>query len=374
MNINNVSELGLKELFSLRSDPVLVLLIIYIFSVSVYAVAKGVNYDVDNAAIAVVDEDHSALSRNITAAFLPPQFKTPEAISAADIEQQLDNGKFLFIVSFPPNFEKDVLAGRQPQVQVLIDATAIAQAGNGANYIQEIIQREATSALSPGTQLDNMLPVKTRIRKLFNPNSSSVWFNSLMQVINSITILGVILTGAALIREREHGTVEHLLVMPVTPAEIMLAKIWANSLVILIASVLSLQLVVTWWLDVPVQGSILLYVIACILYLFSVTSLGIMLGIITNSMAQFALLLIPIVIMMYLLSGGTTPQESMPLFLQRVMMFSPSTHFVSLAQNILYRGAGFNSVWPELVILASIGAVFYSIALAKFRKAIVTMG
>lgn len=160
MNINNVSELGLKELFSLRSDPVLVLLIIYIFSVSVYAVAKGVNYDVDNAAIAVVDEDHSALSRNITAAFLPPQFKTPEAISAADIEQQLDNGKFLFIVSFPPNFEKDVLAGRQPQVQVLIDATAIAQAGNGANYIQEIIQREALSALSPGTQLDNMLPVK----------------------------------------------------------------------------------------------------------------------------------------------------------------------------------------------------------------------
>ena len=90
MNINNVSELGLKELFSLRSDPVLVLLIIYIFSVSVYAVAKGVNYDVDNAAIAVVDEDHSALSRNITAAFLTPQFKTPEAISAADIEQQLD--------------------------------------------------------------------------------------------------------------------------------------------------------------------------------------------------------------------------------------------------------------------------------------------
>ena len=145
-------------------------------------------------------------------------------------------------------------------------------------------------------------------------------------------------------------------------------------MVILVASVLSLQLVVNWWLDVPVQGSLLLYIFACVLYLFSVTSLGIMLGILTNSMAQFALLLIPIVIIMYLLSGGTTPQESMPVFLQRIMMFSPSTHFVTLAQNILYRGAGLQNVWQELVILAGIGAVFYSIALAKFRKAIVTMG
>ncbi len=374
MNIKNVAQLGLKELFSLRSDPVLIFLIIYIFTLSVYAVAKGVDYDVDNAAIAVVDEDHSALSRDITAALLPPQFKTPEEISAADIQSSLDNGEYLFIVSFPPRFEKDVLAGRQPQVQVLIDATAIAQAGNGATYIEQIIQRQATEALSPGTQLDNVLPVATRIRKLFNPNSSSVWFNSLMQVINSITILGVILTGAALIREREHGTVEHLLVMPVTPAEIMLAKIWANSVVILVASVLSLQLVVNGWLDVPVQGSLLLYIFACILYLFSVTSLGIMLGIITNSMAQFALLLIPIVIMMYLLSGGTTPQESMPVFLQRIMAFSPSTHFVTLAQNILYRGATLKTVWPELAILATIGAVFYTIALSRFRKAIVTMG
>tara|TARA_B100000287_G_scaffold413572_1_gene445243 strand:- start:1086 stop:2210 length:1125 start_codon:yes stop_codon:yes gene_type:complete len=374
MNIKNVTELGLKELFSLRSDPVLIFLIIYIFSIAVYAVANGVDYDVNNAAVAVVDEDRSALSRNISAALLPPQFKTPVEIAASDIEEKLDKGEYLFIVSFPPRFEKDVLAGRQPEVQVLVDATAIAQAGNGANYIGQIIQREAIDALSPGTQLDDLLPVKTRIRKLFNPNSSSVWFNSLMQVINSITILGVILTGAALIREREHGTVEHLLVMPVTPAEIMLAKIWANSLVILVASVLSLQLVVKLWLDVPVQGSLLLYIFACVLYLFSVTSLGIMLGILTNSMAQFALLLIPIVIIMYLLSGGTTPQESMPVFLQRVMMFSPSTHFVTLAQNILYRGAGLESIWQELVILAGIGAVFYSIALAKFRKAIVTMG
>jgi ABC-2 type transport system permease protein len=374
MNIKNVTQLGLKELFSLRSDPVLIILIIYIFSVAVYSVAKGVDYDVDNAAIAVVDEDQTELSREITFAFLPPQFKAPDVISTDEVYSKLDRGEYLFVVFFPPNFEKDVLAGRQPEVQVLIDATAIAQAGNGAAYIQQIIQREALNAMYPGTELTDLLPVQMTVRKLYNPNSSSVWFNSLMQVINSITILGVVLTGAALIREREHGTVEHLLVMPVTPAEIMLAKIWANSLVILLASILSLQIVVNWWLEVPVKGSVSLYIFACILYLFSVTSLGVMLGIITNSMAQFALLLIPIVIIMYLLSGGTTPLESMPEWLQYVMQFSPSTHFVELSQNILYRGATIDNVWPQLVILSLIGCIFYTIALLKFRKAIVSMG
>lgn len=373
MKAKHVAQLGMKELFSLRSDPVLIALIVYIFTVSVYTVANGVSFEVNNAAVAIVDEDHSPLSRQISAALLPPQFNQPQAIAPQDVNKALDRGDYLFVLFFPPEFEKDTLAGRVPEVQLLVDATAIAQAGNGANYIQQIIIAEALNAVRPGMQLSDAMPVNVSVRKLFNPNSSSVWFNALMQVINSVTMLGVILTGAALIREREHGTVEHLLVMPVTPAEIMLAKIWANGLVILVASMLSLKLVVEWLLDVPVQGSILLYIVASALYLFSVTSLGIMLGTITNSMAQFALLLIPIVIVMYLLSGGTTPLESMPVFLQRVMMFSPSTHFVSLSQNILYRGAGLESVWPEMVILTSIGAVFYSVALARFRKAIVSM-
>jgi len=193
-------------------------------------------------------------------------------------------------------------------------------------------------------------------------------------VINSVTMLGIILTGAALIREREHGTIEHLLVMPVTPAEIMLAKIWANGLVILIATLLSLWLVVNKLLEVPIHGSVGLFALASAIYLFSVTSLGIMLGTLTRSMAQFGLLIIPVVVIMYLLSGGTTPQESMPDALRWIMQLSPSTHFVSLAQDILYRGAGIESVWPLLLILLAIGAVFFSVALARFRKAIVSMG
>lgn len=374
MRVKNIAQLGIKELFSLKADPVLLLLIIYIFSVAVYTVATGVNFEVKNASVAVVDDDNSALSRQITASLLAPEFQPAVRIPAFRMNEVLDNGEFVFVLVFPPDFERDLLQGKQPEVQLNVDASAMTQAGNGAVYIQQIILAEAIHSLAPTLNFADQLPVKISVRKLFNPNSSSAWFNSVMQVINSVTMLGIILTGAALIREREHGTIEHLLVMPVTPAEIMLAKIWANGLVILIATLLSLWLVVNKLLAVPIHGSVTLFALASALYLFSVTSLGIMLGTLTRSMAQFGLLIIPVVVIMYLLSGGTTPQESMPDALRWIMQLSPSTHFVSLAQDILYRGAGFESVWPLLLILLAIGAVFFSVALARFRKAIVSMG
>ena len=217
---------------------------------------------------------------------------------------------------------------------------------------------------------DNTAPVALVARAKFNPNLQSRWFLGVMQIINMITLLAVILTGAALIREREHGTIEHLLVMPLQPVEIMLAKIWANGLVIVVAATLSLKLVVQGVLAVPITGSIILFVAGAVLYLFSVTSLGIFLATLARSMPQFGLLAFPVFIVMNLLSGGTTPLDSMPEVLQQVMQLSPSTHFVSFAQSILYRGAGFEVVWREFLAVTVIGVVFFVGALLRFRKMI----
>lgn len=370
MNLNNIARLGIKELFSLKADFILMLLIVYIFSLAIHSIATSVNFEVKDASIAIVDEDRSFLSRRISSAFLPPQFKPAGFIAADRIDTVLKDGEYVFVVVFPPNFEKDLRLGNHPEIQVNIDASAIALAGNGAVYIQQIINREVIKYLTPNRPLSGNLPLTVNVRKLFNPNSSSRWFNALMQLVNSITMLGIILTGAALIREREHGTIEHLLVMPVTPAEIMLAKIWANGLVILVVALLSLWLVVHGWLGVPIQGSVLLFTAGAVLYLFSLTSLSIMLGTLTYSMSQFGLLIIPVVVVMYLLSGGTTPQESMPDLVRWFMQLSPSSHFVSFSQAVLYRGAGVNSVWPQLLTLSISGGVFFIIALRRFRKAI----
>ena len=195
---------------------------------------------------------------------------------------------------------------------------------------------------------------------MFNPNFKSSWFTSVMQIISNLTMITVILTGAALIREREQGTVEHLLVMPVVPAEIMLAKILANGMVIVAAAGLSLAFVVQWWLQVPVAGSVLLFLGGACFYVFTVAALGIALGTVASTMGQFGLLSIPVLLVMMLLSGGTTPLESMPVWLQYVMkVISPTPHFVIFAQDVLYRGADFWIVWPEILATTAIGSVYF---------------
>lgn len=368
-SLGNVYRLGIKELSSLRADPVLALLILYTFTYAVYAVSTGAKFEVENASVAIVDEDRSELSRQIYSALLPPYFNALEEIDASDIDAAMDDGRFVFVLDIPPDFESDLLSGRHPSIQVNVDATAMTQAGNGAVYIQNIITNEVLSFMQR-REGSTVLPVNLVMHAQFNPNLSSIWFNSVMQIINNITMLSVILCGAALMREREHGTIEHLLVMPVTPTEIMLAKMWANGLVILVAATLSLWLVVRGLLQVPVAGSTVLFVAGAALYQISVTALGILLATFTRSMPQFSLLVMPVLVVMNLLSGSTTPIESMPEFLRIVLNISPATHFVAFSQAVLYRGAGLDIVWPQMTAIAGIGALFFAMSLLRFRAAI----
>ncbi len=194
-----------------------------------------------------------------------------------------------------------------------------------------------------------------------------------METINNITMLSIILTGAALIREREHGTVEHLLAMPVTPLEIMAGKLWSMGLVVLIAAGLSLTLVTQGLLNVPIEGSLPLFLAGTALHLFATTSMGIFLGTVARSMPQFGMLILLVLLPMEILSGGMTPRESMPDIVRTIMLAAPTTHFVTMAQAILFRGAGFSVVWPQFAALALIGAVLSSVSLARFRKALATM-
>ena len=370
VHLANIWQLVIKELRSIRADPVMLILLVYSFSIAVYTVATGASTEAKNLSVGIVDEDRSDLSRQIRNALNPPLFKNAVLISAREIDEEMDHGRLVFVLEIPPSFQADLLSGRRASVQLNVDATAMTQAGNGAVYIQSIIAQEVTNFLA-GRETVTSAPVNVVIRAKFNPNLDSAWFTSVMQVINSITLLTVILTGAALIREREQGTVEHLLVMPVVPTEIMLAKIIANGLVILVAAGLSLALVVQWWLQVPIAGSLTLFLAGAGLYVFAVAALGIMLGTLATTMGQFGLLAIPILVLMQLLSGSSTPMESMPVWLQYTMqVISPTPHFVAFAQGVLYRGAGLSVVWLQLVALIVIGGVYFTYALSRFRRVI----
>jgi ABC-2 type transport system permease protein len=364
--------LGIKELWSLWRDPMMLFLIVYTFTVAIYVAGTAMPETMHRAPIAVVDEDDSMLSARIVAAFYPPQFTSPTRITLSEIDPGLDSGRYTFVLDIPPNFQRDVLAGRAPQVQLNIDATRMSQAFAGNGAVQQILMGEVDEFVQ-GYRSVAAMPIELVTRVRFNPALQPSWFASLMEVINNITMLSIILTGAALIREREHGTVEHLLVMPVSPTEIMLAKVWSMALVVLLAAMVSLTVVIQGVLQVPIEGSIALFLIGAALHLFATTSMGIFMATLARSMPQFGLLMILIMMPLQMLSGGMTPRESMPLWVQRVMSLAPTTHYTELSQAILYRGAGLDVVWTSFVALLLIGSVLFALSLARFRKTISQM-
>ena len=365
--LSNVFWLGGKELRSLFKDYVLLALIVYAFSFLVVLQARSNSQELYNASIAVVDEDHSLLSRRIAGAFLPPLFQPAIYVDERDVTPLMNRGAFTFIVDIPPNFERDTLAGRSPNLQINVDATAMVQAGLGSGYAQQIVTNEIDDFLSRAEGAPPPL-VSLVARIAFNPNVTTAWFTSVMAVINNITMLAIILAGAAVVREREHGTMDHLLVMPLTPFEIAMSKVWANGVVITAATGLSLYVIVRAFLQVPIAGSIPLFLGGVAIYLFFATAIGVYLGTVARTMPQLGLLFLLVYLPMNMLSGANTPLESMPPWLASTMRLSPSTHFVSFAQAILYRGAGLDVVWPEFLATAGIGALFFALAIRRFRN------
>jgi len=371
--IANIFWLGTKELRAFGHDYVLVALVVWAFSFSIANVARSGVQELHNASIGIIDEDRSALSRRISDAFLVPYFNPPQQIVERDIDILMNEGKMTFAVDIPPNFQRDTLGGRQPTIQVDVDATAMMHAGIGSGYIQQIISTEIARTLAH-SDTPSTPPVDLQIRIAFNPNLTAAWFTGLMEVVNNVTMLAIILAGAAIVREREHGTMDHLLVMPLTPFEIAMSKVWANAFVITVAVGVALTVVVRGLLGIPVHGSIPLFLTGVAIYLFFATAIGIFLGTVARSMPQFGLLYMLVAIPLMILSGSFTPPESMPAFLRVALQASPTTHFVSFAQAILFRGAGLSVVWPEFLVIGLIGGIFLGLALFRFRRATAQTG
>jgi ABC-2 type transport system permease protein len=371
-HLNHIWRLGIKELWSLWRDPMMLFLIVFTFTFAVYSAGKSMPEMLHRTPIAIVDEDDSPLSARIFSAFYPPTFVSPARISLSEVDRLMDEGRYTLVLVIPPNFERDVLAGRQPALQLNVDATRMSQAFTGSAFVQQIVSGEVTEFVRRERRNESP-PVELVARMRFNPTLSNVWFGSLMELVGQITMVSIILTGAALIREREHGTIEHLLVMPVTPTEIMLAKVWAMGLVVTLAAALSLNGIVRGVLQVPIEGSLPLFFCGVALHLFATTSMGIFMATLARSMPQFGLLVILIMMPLQMLSGGMTPRESMPLWIQWAMSLSPTTHFTELSQAILFRGAGISVVWPSMLCLAVIGASLFAFSLGRFRRAITQM-
>ncbi|MFX0546593.1 ABC transporter permease [Roseovarius sp. S1116L3] len=365
--LGNIFWLAGKELKSVLGDPVMVILILWSFIVAVMLEASGAGDTVYNAAIAILDEDGSMLTRQIADALGPPWFQPPVKIGPDQVELEMDAGRIMFVLAFPPGFEADVIAGLAPTAQLEVDATAVSQAQLGTDYISNILTSE-TRAFLVGNPDAPDPALRLELRRAFNPNGDPVWFKSVSSLLNQLSLLTIALTGAAMLREREQGTIEHLMVMPLTPLEIALSKVLANIVVVLAAFTLSLLFVVQGVLEVPITGSLPLLLVGTAVYLAAAAAIGMFLGTMARSMAQFALLVIMVIIPMIMLSGGMGAVESQPDIVRRLTMALPSRHFLAFAKAVVFRGAGLETVWVQLILMGALGLGFFATSLLLFRR------
>lgn len=369
--IGTIYHLGMKEFHSLSRDIAMVIMIVFMFSGAIYSNSKAKPDALNKAAIAVLDEDQSVLSARLVGALTEPYFLPPRFITRAELDKGMDAGLDTFVLNIPANFERDVKAGKSPALQLNVDATRQSQALIGSAYIQTILGTEVLYSTQPATQGVAGSPINLVQRVLFNPNLDASWFGGITGLINNITLLSIILTGAALIREREHGTIEHLLVMPITPLEIMLSKVWSMGFVVLCAALFALQVMIKGVIGVNVIGSTWLFALGTVVYLFATTSIGIYMGTLARTMPQFGLMAILLLLPLQILSGAITPRESMPDLVQWIMSATPTVHFVAYAQAVLLRGATISMVWVPFMMMLLIGIVFFSLAHRRLRH---TMG
>jgi ABC-2 type transport system permease protein len=367
--LGNIAWLSRKELLSVVRDWLLLALVVYAFGPGTYFQARSAADQVNNAAVAILDNDRSPLSRAMREALYGPWFQRPDLIESGRAYDVMDDDLYTFVIELPRDMSADLRAGNAVTVRLNVDATDVTQATVGANYIRAILTRETQTflddrGLRPVDEIDLVL------HRAFNPNGDATWFEAVSSLLNWLTNLTVILTGAALIREREHDTIDHLLVMPVTPFEIAISKILANALIVFAAFSASLLFVVRGMLDVPIAGSVTLFLAGTLLFVFAAAAIGILLATAARTMAQFALLVIITVLPMMILSGGMSPVESQPQWLQYVTWFLPSRHYLSFSNAVLFRGAGIETVWPEFCLVAGLGAAVLTAALLVFRRAI----
>ncbi|CAM9741972.1 unnamed protein product, partial [Phaeothamnion confervicola] len=191
MRAANILYLGVKELRSLARDPVMLMLIIYAFSLAIYTAAEALPQTLNKAPVAIVDEDRSPLSARISGAFYPPYFVAPVMIGQAGMDAQMDAGIVTFALNIPPDFQRDVLAGRAPVLQLNVDATRMSQAFSGSGYVQAIAAAEVREFVQ-GYRGTAAPPAELVMRARFNPQLQDAWFGSVMELVNSITMLSLV--------------------------------------------------------------------------------------------------------------------------------------------------------------------------------------
>jgi len=364
-----------KEFGQIFRDRALVIILLWAFTAAVYTSGRGRSTEVTNVPTGVFDLSRSPASREFLSHLQPPYFKMVGYVSReSDITEWLDRGRVTMIVVIPPDFQRRIDGAGQATVQVISDGAQAMSATVSIAYVAAISGAYSLSVLEQragaGYTLGNLPGIDERIRVRFNPNMLSSWFAGLLELLNMFTMVSLLLTAANLVREKEHGTLEQLLVSPARPAEIFVAKIIPTIVLVLAMSTLSFLLVLVPVFHLPIRGSLLLFYAASALYVFAMTSMGIAIAVVARNLAQALMIMILILQPMIFLSGAWNPPEAMAPWMRWLSLFSPLRYFIDLGYGVILKGDGLRFVAADMAGILVLAVVLFGFSLAWFRRSL----
>lgn len=372
--VRRLRALTVKELLQLSRDPVLMLFIAYLFTANVYIQGTSVTFQLARAAMLVRDGDRTAASRELIHRFRPPYFRFDGQIGRDEEGlRRLDRGDAMVVLDIPPGFEKSLLRGESVSVQMQVDATDTVPGFLAASYGARITAqygREialARQGFGPD-DLRSMPSVTAEPRVWFNPNQEETWFIPIVELLEAITLIAILLPTAAMVREKERGTVEQLLVSPLSPTQIMLSKVIAMAVVVVTGMTLTLFGVLRPVFGIPLRGNLALFYLITIVYVFASAGLGLFAATVARNLAQVGLLTLLLAMPIIVLSGLSTPPEAMPGWLRVATLASPLRHYIDAAFGVLLKGAGFDLLWDSVLAMSLLGGLVFSFGVWRFRR------
>jgi ABC-2 type transport system permease protein len=360
-----------KEFSQLFRDVPMLLILVWAFTGAVYTGGHGAGTELSKYPIVVYDLSRSPASRELLSRFRAPYFKlVGQARSDAEVVAVLDGGRANLAVVIPSDFERRVAEG-SARFQVISDGSqsmiaTIAGAhiaGIAADYAVERLQRRAGAGLAAAIP-----QVDARPRVEYNPNLTDTWFSSLLEVFNQTTMIAMLLAAAAMVREREHGTVEHLLVSPLRPLELFAAKLVPVVALVPVANVASVLGIVHGAFATPIRGSLGLFYAVSVVYVFTMASLGLGIAVLARNLGQAMMLVLLLFYPMMLLSGALTPPESQGDVMRTLGQLSPARHYVDFGYQVLFKGNGLAYVWRDVTGILVLGVVFFVLSARRFAR------
>lgn len=376
--LRRIAMLTQKDLKQLVRDTPLLVFVVYVFTLDIYVAGVGMTGELLNARIMVHDNDRSQASRDLIYRFTPPYFSyAGEDIRPAHGMDQLDRGKSMMVLEIPERFDETLRKGEETaRLQLQVDASNVTLGYLAPSYVERIIGRFSeeyvrTGRVAPVASGGMPLPlasIDNRTRVAYNTNLDGHWFNAVAQWLTMMTVLAVLLPAAGFVREKERGTIEQLLVSPVTPMQVMLSKVFATTVLIVTGSAVSLYGIMQPLINVPFRGSALLFFTLNALYAFNVAGLGLLMATFVRKQAQVGMLTILIAAPMTMLSGTWTAPEAMPPWLASLVNWSPLYHFIECSYGIIFRGAGLDVLWPSVLALVGLGGAWFGMCIWRFRR------